>query len=555
MYVSATDGALEDFSTQKLDALLESCGLEDHIFAQHTLKGQRSRTGNQMLNKEFPGGFLKMRTANSAPGLRMNSIRYLLMDEIEAYPWDVNNEGNPVKLAEERTSAWGDRAKKCYVSTPSIDGHSHIQNLFLSGDQRHYHVPCPFCSEMITFVWEQMRWEMKDNGQVNYKSIFYECPKCLGKIDDQEHKYAMLQAGKWIASATSTKPTRRSYHINQLYSLMQSWRQIIDTKVEADNSGDLEDMRAFVNMKLGLPFRETGNRSDLRKIIALRGSYSEDTVPDGVLYLTAGADVQKGSETDPNRPARIELEIMGHGRGYRSWSLGYHIFYGSTLYPHEGAFLGLLDFIKNGGFQLRRNDGFVFGVNFVMIDAGWNQNCVYDFCQPLDNIVPCKGFGFIQSGKKDKKGNKTGYRTVSKTEYIKRYATLKIPGGQYLYEISTNLYKKKLYDNLSIERADIDPQRPGFCEFPMDRGEKYFTQLRAAERMSDGSYKSGQRADEALDCRIYGMCAGDVFLDMEVANYKDHMRLNGANTVQMGQVKHRTILEMMERDTCRIIPG
>ena len=60
----------------------------------------RSRdSGNTVLSKEFPGGVLVMTGANSAVGLRSMPARYLFLDEVDAYPGDVEGEGDPVDLA------------------------------------------------------------------------------------------------------------------------------------------------------------------------------------------------------------------------------------------------------------------------------------------------------------------------------------------------------------------------------------------------------------------------------------------------------------------------
>jgi len=60
-------------------------------------------SGNTMLAKEFPGGILVMTGANSAVGLRLMAARYLFLDEVDAYPGDVDGEGDQVNLALART--------------------------------------------------------------------------------------------------------------------------------------------------------------------------------------------------------------------------------------------------------------------------------------------------------------------------------------------------------------------------------------------------------------------------------------------------------------------
>jgi len=56
-----------------------------------------------VLSKDFPGGVLVMTGANSAVGLRSMAARYLFLDEVGAYPGDVEGEGDPITLAMART--------------------------------------------------------------------------------------------------------------------------------------------------------------------------------------------------------------------------------------------------------------------------------------------------------------------------------------------------------------------------------------------------------------------------------------------------------------------
>ena len=70
----------------------------------------RSRdSGNTVLLKEFPGGLVIAAGANSATGLRSMPARYVFLDEVDAYPPELDGEGDPVSLAEARTATFGRR--------------------------------------------------------------------------------------------------------------------------------------------------------------------------------------------------------------------------------------------------------------------------------------------------------------------------------------------------------------------------------------------------------------------------------------------------------------
>ena len=91
-----------------------------------------------MLSKEFPGGILVLTGANSAVGLRSMTARFLFLDEVDAYPGDVEGEGDPIALAEARARTFGWRRKAYLVSTPTLAGRSRIEREYQMSDQRRF---------------------------------------------------------------------------------------------------------------------------------------------------------------------------------------------------------------------------------------------------------------------------------------------------------------------------------------------------------------------------------------------------------------------------------
>jgi phage terminase large subunit GpA-like protein len=77
-----------------------------------------------------------------------------MFDEVDAYPPSAGNEGDQIKLGMKRSEAFHNR-KAIAGSTPLIAGASRIEELFLAGDQRRYHVPCPHCEHMDFLVFDR----------------------------------------------------------------------------------------------------------------------------------------------------------------------------------------------------------------------------------------------------------------------------------------------------------------------------------------------------------------------------------------------------------------
>lgn len=93
-------------SKQRIDPLIE----ESEVLSDLVSDPRSRDSGNTVLAKEFPGGLLVMTGANSAVGLRSMAARYLFLDEIDAYPGDVDGEGDPIQLALARTRTFSRHA-------------------------------------------------------------------------------------------------------------------------------------------------------------------------------------------------------------------------------------------------------------------------------------------------------------------------------------------------------------------------------------------------------------------------------------------------------------
>jgi phage terminase large subunit GpA-like protein len=545
LYVSATDDLLDKWAAKRLEPLIDSCGLRSRIFAQ-VLGGGSRRTGDRIRSKEFIGGSLDMASAQSAPGLRSDSIRILIRDEIDGAPSQLKTgEGNWLSVSYGRTAAWGARKKIFDFSTPTTDDDSLIKLAYENGDQRKFEVPCPHCGIYQVLEWgnDKTPWGIKAERKAGIlEAVYYQCAHCKEPIRNH-HKTQMLSIGRWVPTARSTNGGYRSYHISSLYSPvgMLDWFEMQQLYDQAQNEPD--GMRSFVNLYLGLPFRETGSRPKLDRVVELRGGYSMGTVPHGVLFLTAGIDVQAGSSRDPDNPPRLEMEVCGHGAGFKSWSILYRRFEGAVDDPAGGAWAALNEWALTTRLQFPRSDGLVFTPSMIFVDSGDGNltDVVYHFCAGWGLTFPSKGFSALRK-RKEETGDEAG------PSNFRRYRAIKLGEDSYLYEISTNYYKTHVYNNLKIERQDTGEQRPGFCDFPREYSESYFRMLTAEEKHRDGSFHcpSGRR-NEALDVRVQNLCACDIYLDSEVLRVKAAAMKDGATRDQVQVINHRVILSELAK--------
>lgn len=178
MLVMPTTDGVKKIARQRIDPMIEETPTLRAKFAQ----AKSRSSSNTMSMKDYPGGIWVFVGANSGPGLRNMPMRMVLQDEIDAYPDDVDGEGDPCQVADKRTDQFSARCKRFKCSTPKVKGSSRIWKRFEEGTQGRYHVPCPHCEHLQCLRWEQMRWAM-----VKRRELI--CGDCGGisAIDGTDH--------------------------------------------------------------------------------------------------------------------------------------------------------------------------------------------------------------------------------------------------------------------------------------------------------------------------------------------------------------------------------
>jgi len=468
LLVEPTVEMAKRFSKQRLDAMIESTPA-----LRGRVKDPRSRdSGNTILQKEFAGGVLILTGANSAVGLRSLPAKYVLCDELDAWPADADHEGDPLQLAVKRTVAFGSQRKILAVSTPTIEGVSRIESLYKTSDQRRFYVPCPRCGYYQTLAWSGVVW---DEGRPD--TAKYRCESCAGLISNGE-KTEMLARGEWRATAAGDSRTR-GYAINALFAPVgwPSWADLAAEFLEANKSR--ETLQVFCNTVWGETWRdENALPMNADALFSRREPFAAE-VPMGACLLVVGGDVQDD---------RIEIEVVGFGEGEESWSIAYHALYGDTGQPEVWSDLDRL-LLR----QWRHEGGLELPITAACIDSGFENATVLEFCRPRMNrrIYPIKGapgFGKPIWPRRASKG-------VRRADF---------------FLIGADTAKEKVYSRLRVTAPGA-----GYCHFPLDRPRDYFDMLtaeRIVTRLRNGHAertwtKPNGTRNEALDCRAYAVAA------------------------------------------------
>ena len=478
----------ETFSKDRLAPMLR-----DTPALKGKVKDARSRdSGNTILHKTFPGGHITMVGANSAAGLASRPIKVVLMDEVDRYPASAGTEGDPIKLAEKRTTTFWNR-KKIKVSTPTIKGRSPIEKEFLISSMEEWNVPCPCCGKYQPYEW----------SRVHFSDVTMECKFCREHISERDWKSS---PGKWIAAKENNR--KRGFHLNELASPWKHWEDIIEDFKAAERDrkqGDIEKLKTFINTALGEPWEERGEAADDNALLSRRERYNAD-LPDGVLLVTAGVDVQDD---------RLEIEITGWGKGYESWGILYKKINGSpeldSTWDKLEQFLDTELYFENGNSLL---------IAATCIDTGGHFTTeVYKFLKRMERkqkkIFGIKGMG----GEGIPLINKVSTNNVEKV----RIFILGVDSGK----------------EILMTRLKTVDEGPGYCHFPInaDRGydETYIKGLTSEQRVVSVKdnratlkwvKKSGTR-NEPLDLRNYSTAAAEILRpDWDVLEKKIRQGIN-----------------------------
>ena len=478
LLVQPTVEMAKRLSKQRLESLIT----ETPVLAEKIAPSRSRDSGNTMFAKEFPGGMMLLTGANSATGLRSTPCRYIFCDEIDAFPSDVDGEGDPVSLAEKRATTFA-RRKILLTSTPTVKDFSRIEAEYERSDQRRFYVPCPCCSVMQWLKWPQLKWENNEPA-----TAAYECEVCHERFAEI-HKPAMLRKGEWRATAPSNGKTA-GFQLSGLYSPLGwlSWADMVDDFLRA--KADAPMLKSFVNTRLAETWEEDfASKVSADGLLDRCEHYEAAMVPEGGLALTVGVDVQDN---------RLAISVWAWGREEEGWLLDHQEIYGD---PSRQELWKQLDEVVLR--EWPHAVGPAMRPDVVAIDSGGHFTAeVYQYARERarQGVVAIKGQS--QRGKPPiGKGSKVDVNHQGRT--LKRGAVVYLVGGD---TVKTTLFG----------RLKHNEQGAGFLHFHMGTTGEYFEQLTAEKqvlRYNRGGFptrewvKKPSARNEALDCLVYAYAA------------------------------------------------
>lgn len=451
--------------------------------------------GSTAKHKKFPGGFLALAGANSAAGLRQRSIRYLIKDDWDEWPLNVNGQGDPDKMANARQMAFlnSGTAKCLEISTPTNESTSRVHKAYEEeSDKRIWKMRCPQCGELQEFRFfpvskEPFKGGLKFNPEPPYNA-HYVC-EFNGCVIEHHEKSKLLASGDWYAQ--NPGPGKHpGFKISSIFSPFVSWDDMVKAFLEAKDK-PLE-LKTFFNLWLGAAWRERGDAPDWKRLLALREDYAPGRIPLGALLVTTAVDVQKDG---------FYYEVLGWGVGKTSWVIDKGFLPGDTSRQEAWVQLDKL-------YQRRYENawGRDFPSDMMAVDAGYNTHMVHAWVRNKEKAMAVRGVAGAQA---------PVLGTPTKLDVT--FAGQKKKSGLRVWPVGDWQAKLEIFSYLRLEgvREGQDKDPFGYCHFHELCDENYFKQLTSESLVTTS--KKGKAVTEwqqtgenhFLDCRKYNLACAD----------------------------------------------
>ena len=486
LMIEPTNGDAKEYSKLRIAPMIR----DSKTLRKKVSKTLRGDTGNTILQKSYPGGILTMCGSTEAHALASKPIRYVLGDERDRWAVEAGKEGDPWLLAMARQQTFYN-AKSYECSTPTIKGFSPIEKSFKTGTQERWCSKCPHCGEYHNIRWQDIRYEFEQtevDHEITYvvTRVYYVCPECGGISEEHDMKRAHA---KWIAeNPTALKNGIRSFWLNAFCSPWVSWEKIVTEYLKA--RGDTKKLKVVYNTLFGELWEDRGGLANEDDYMARREEYTAE-LPDGVLVLTMGVDVQDD---------RLEYEVIGWGLRKENWGIRRGIILGRPDTPEVWE---QLDELVARVYRFGNGKGLRISMTFVDDGGHFTQEVRLRCAQRIGKrVFDCKGYG----------GDGRPYTSPpKKVKIVLRGKTI---GECWQYQLGVDAGKQLIMDGLKIQTPG-----PRYCHFPINPEcgyeHRYFVGLLSEHLVYKEHNKNpwvwekipGHERNEALDCRNYAQAA------------------------------------------------
>jgi phage terminase large subunit GpA-like protein len=306
-----------DFSRTRLDRMHR----HSPEIGKHVLSGGSADTVHA---KYYDSGIvvnLSWPTINEMSGRPRGLV---LLTDYDRMPQDVDGEGNPFDLGMKRTTTFRSRGKTICESSPGFEVKAGttwlprtkheappcegILSLYNRGDRRRWYWKCPSCREWFEPTFDLLRYPTGVSPTEAGAAAWMACPSA-GCVITPDMRYEINKRGRWLRDGHQLTvedvligdPISSAYASFWLFGVAAAfapWSSLVEkylmAEQEYERTGSQEALKATVNTDQGVPYRRRGQTSERNPedLKTRADSWPAGTVPEGVRFLLATADVQ-----------------------------------------------------------------------------------------------------------------------------------------------------------------------------------------------------------------------------------------------------------------------
>lgn len=354
-----------------------------------------------------------------------NPYRIVVIDEVDSVKDAFRDEGDPVKIAVQRTTSFRGKTIIIAFAHPTTSERGAGELYYRDSDQQRAFVVCPHCKIERQLCWTEGTDRQAGEQVARVKSVPHErqtredaladpttyglwCP-CGCEITDSQ-RWQTLAAGvvyrNTLAPEMAARMPWAGLHFSQLYYPNKTILKLAHEWVACLNNEDAK--KVFIQKSLGECYEATVSKTsalDWRRLVSVPrfagdpDCYERGEIPNEVQYLTAGVD-SRGSE--------FHWIIWGWGlrrTASKATALcGWLIDWGNPKRSNipkddddrfiftEGDYW-IFDMILFER-QFQRRDGQYMRIDLVCTDEGWaaTQLAVHHYCRKHEmRARACKG--------------------------------------------------------------------------------------------------------------------------------------------------------------------
>lgn len=517
LYLISKDDHARKFVRERFDYQCKSC----EPLAKKWIR--KRGAGNDTQNRVFLDGSLTVVGGGSNRNYESNPYRWVLVDEPDSVPPDMQGYGDPISLAEVRTDAFPGETLMIVFSHPTSKERGTGKLYYGSSDQARAFVDCPHCPGEFYLTWEHVKvcqeeGQTIDQAKRDPHCYHYFAPCCGAEISDAQ-RYELARNTRQQTTMTEEEAAKKDFlsaHFSHLY-MVKPLARLATRYIEGLD--DPSKMRVFYNKVLGEVYVEKTKETAVEDWQKLRviprfendpNAYALGEVPPEVRFLTAGQD---------SRASELHWTVWGWGLVRTSSGLGllcgWLIDYGVLKREPPRQILDaedlepLTQLLYDRAFPRSDiEDSSYKSVEVGFHDAGWQPRGVWEYAQGRPGvIVPCRG----RSADEESPAPPLSWGPPLSWTHSKTAIKVK---DDRLKEAILNTYKLKeawfgLVDS-DFEEAGTLLRRPRL-HLPRDVGDDIIIQLSSEFLSTDGKKKKWKRRGENhwSDCSVYAYAAAN----------------------------------------------